>query len=148
MPKSLSDASNPSGLLWSGALIDAIELPVWRIDVSCRIVELNRAARQLFQLSADQPATDFDWRAIIHSAQRAGAQVALEAARSSPDEVACRLRFDIAGRYQQKWFRGGFRALRAEGAGHIGWSCFARENHELVRRFDLFEQREQQLSLI
>ena len=147
MPKSLSDASNPSGLLWSGALIDAIELPVWRIDVSCRIVELNRAARQLFQLSADQPATDFDWRAIIHSAQRAGAQEALEAACSSPDEVACRLRFDIPGRYQQKWFRGGFRALRAKGAGHIGWSCFARENHELVRRFDLFEQRDQQLRL-
>ena len=147
MPKSLSDASNPSGLLWSGALIDAIELPVWRIDVSCRIVELNRAARQLFQLSADQPATDFDWRAIIHTAQRAGAQEALEAACSSPDEVACRLRFDIPGRYQQKWFRGGFRALRAKGAGHIGWSCFARENHELVRRFDLFEQRDQQLRL-
>jgi len=147
MPKSLSDASTPSGLLWSGSLIDAIELPVWRIDVSCRIVELNRAARQLFQLAAHQPASDFDWRAIIHSAQRAGAQEALEAARSSPDEVACRLRFDIPGRHRQKWFRGGFRALRDEGAGHIGWSCFARENHELVRRFDLFEQRDQQLRL-
>lgn len=147
MPNPSSDASNPTGLLWGGSLIDAIEVPVWRIDVSCRIVEFNRAARQLFQLPADQPATDFDWRAIIHPAQRAGAQEALEAARSSPDEVACRLRFDIAGRYQQKWFRGGFRALRAAGAGHIGWSCFARENHELVRRFDLFEQREQQLRL-
>ena len=147
MPKSLSDASTPSGLLWSGSLIDAIELPVWRIDVSCRIVELNRAARQLFQLAAHQPANDFDWRAIIHSAQRAGAQEALEAARSSPDEVACRLRFDVPGRYQQKWFRAGFRAIRAKGAGHIGWSCFARENHELVRRFDLFEQRDQQLRL-
>ncbi len=147
MPKPLSEASNPTGLLWSGSLIDAIEVPVWRIDVSCRVVELNRAARQLFQLSADQPATDFDWRAVIHSAQRAGAQEALEAARSSPDEVACRLRFDIPGRHRQKWFRGGFRALRDEGAGHIGWSCFARENHELVRRFDLFEQRDQQLRL-
>ena len=147
MPKSFSDTSNPSGLCWSGSLIDAIELPVWRIDVNCRIVELNRAARQLFQLAAHQPAIDFDWRAMIHSAQRAGAQEALEVARSSPDEVACRLRFDIPGRYQQKWFRGGFRALRAEGVGHIGWSCFARENHELVRRFDLFEQRDQQLRL-
>ena len=147
MPKSLSDASTPSGLLWSGSLIDAIELPVWRIDVSCRIVELNRAARQLFQLAAHQPASDFDWRAIIHSAQRAGAQEALEAARLSSDEVACRLRFDVPGRYQQKWFRAGFRAIRAKGAGHIGWSCFARENHELVRRFDLFEQRDQQLRL-
>jgi signal transduction histidine kinase/CheY-like chemotaxis protein len=147
MPKRLSDTSNPSGLLWSGSLIDAIEVPVWRIDVNCRVVELNRAARQLFQLSTEQPATDFDWRAVVHSAQRAGVQEALEAARSSPDEVACRLRFDIAGRYRHKWFRGGFRALRAEGAGHIGWSCFARENHELVRRFDLFEQRDQQLRL-
>jgi len=27
MPKSLSDGSTPSGLLWSGSLIDAIELP-------------------------------------------------------------------------------------------------------------------------
>jgi signal transduction histidine kinase len=147
MPKPPSDASNPAGLLWSGSLIDAIEVPVWRIDANCRVVELNRAARQLFQLSTEQPATDFDWRAVVHSAQRAGVQEALEAARSSPDEVACRLRFDIAGRYRHKWFRGGFRALRAEGAGHIGWSCFARENHELVRRFDLFEQRDQQLRL-
>jgi len=65
----------------------------------------------------------------------------------SSDEVACRLRFDVPGRYQQKWFRAGFRAIRAKGAGHIGWSCFARENHELVRRFDLFEQRDQQLRL-
>ncbi len=147
MPKSTSDASSQSGQAWSGSLLNAIDLPVWRIDERHRIVELNRAARQLFQLTGEQPAVDLDWQAMISAAHRVDIEAALTAARSSDDEVACEIQFAVPALFEARWFRLAFRSLRAEGAGHIGWACHASDIHEQVRKHDLLEQRDQELKL-
>jgi len=147
MPTSTPDALSKAVQVWSGSLLNAIDVPLWRIDERRRIVELNRAARQLFQLAGDQPAVDLDWQAMINAAQSGDVEAALAAALSSDDEVACEIQFAVPVLFEARWFRLAFRSLHAEGAGHIGWACHASDIHEQVRKHDLLEQRDQELKL-
>ena len=147
MPTSTPDASSKAVQVWCGSLLNAIDVPLWRIDERRRIVELNCAARQLFQLAGDQPAVDLDWQAMINAAQSADVEAALAAALSSDDEVACEIQFAVPVLFEARWFRLAFRSLHAEGAGHIGWACHASDIHEQVRKHDLLEQRDQELKL-
>jgi PAS domain S-box-containing protein len=123
-------SDNPTGQAWPGSMIDEIELAVWRLDLNHRVIELNLAARQLFGLSEAVPVGDRDWRSVFHPDDLGQAQATLLASTESLEEVACDLRARGTAQGAYRWYRFGARARRLD-LTHIGWTCFARNIHDI-----------------
>ena len=123
-------SDNPTGQAWPGSMIDEIELAVWRLDLNHRVIELNLAARQLFGLSEAFPVGDRDWRSVFHPDDLGQAQATLLASTESLEEVACDLRARATAQGAYRWYRFGARARRLD-LTHIGWTCFARNIHDI-----------------
>jgi len=135
LPEPAAGSDHPTGQAWQGSMIDEIDLAVWRLDLNHQLIELNRAGRQFFGLSnADpidaEPIAGIDWRSAIHPEDREQAQAALLASTESLDEVACDVRARATAQGAYRWFRFGARARRRDLAHH-GWTCFARNIHDV-----------------
>ena len=116
-------------------MIDELDLAVWRLDLNHQVLELNRAGRQFFGLTdACQMESDaianLDWRLAFHPEDLEQAQAALRASAESLEEVACDLRARATAQGAYRWFRFAVRARRLDLA-HLGWTCFARNIHDI-----------------
>ncbi len=128
-------------------MIDEIDLAVWRLDLNHRVIELNRAGRQLFGLADADPIDNLDWRSAFHPDDLGLAQAALLAGTGSRDEAGCDLRARANDPSGFRWFKFGVRARRLGGGDHIGWTCFARDIHGLFLARTALQQSERLLKV-
>ncbi len=134
-PQPAAGSHTPTGHAWPGSMIDEIELAVWRLDLNHQVIELNRAGRQFFGLTNACPVeadsiANLDWRSVFHPEDLEQAQAALLASTESLEEVACDLRARTTAQGAYRWYRFGVRARRLD-LNHLGWTCFARNIHDI-----------------
>jgi len=146
LPPPADGSETPTGQAWAGSMIDEINLAVWRLDLNHRVVDLNRAARQLFGLGEAAPIGDLDWRTAFHPDDFGQAQAALLASAESPEEVACDLRARATAQGAYRWYRFGARARRLDLA-QLGWTCFARNIHDVFLERVSLQQSERLLKV-
>jgi PAS domain S-box-containing protein len=151
LPEPAAGSDHPTGQAWQGSMIDEINLAVWRLDLNHQVIELNRAGRQFFGLSdADpidaEPIAGIDWRSAIHPDDLGQVQGALLASAESLDEVACDVRARATAQGAYRWFRFGARARQLDLA-HLGWTCFARNIHDVFLERASLQQSERLLTV-